>query len=126
MPEELKEGEVPIYLEEIPIILSILEPDSIGNVYVEAIYTNKTEYPIVGYSLSILLKDKNEKAHLSNHDTILPGETSPKFRGSGPESGNIDDIQKLKLSITALTENNKKLYIDYDLKLNIAEWFYEE
>lgn len=125
-PEPTSEDEIPIYLDEIPIILTILEPDSIGNVYVEATYTNNTEYPIVSYSLNVLLKDTNEKAYLSNHDTILPGETSPKFKGSGPDSGNIDDIQKLKLSITALTENNKKLYLDYDLKIDWVEWFYEQ
>lgn len=126
-PEKIEEEpEVPIYIDDLPLIISFLEPNSLGTVYLEATYKNNTEYPIVSYSMDILLKDKNEKTYLSNYDTVLPGETSPNFDSFGPDSGNIDDIEKLTLSVTALTEGNKKLYIDYDLKLGWAEWWYEE
>ena len=118
--------EVPIYLDDLPIILSMREPDSTGTVYIDATYNNKSEYPITAYSLTILLKDKNEKTYLSSYDTVLPGETSPKFDSFGPKTRDINDIEKLELSITARTENNKKLYIDYDFKLGIAEWLYEQ
>lgn len=118
--------EVPIFLDDLPIAISIRKPDSIGTIYMDATYNNKSEYPIVAYSMTILLKDKNEKVRLSNFDTVLPGETSPTFDTFGPNTKNINDIEKLKLSITAMTENNKKLYIDYDFKLGVAEWFYEQ
>lgn len=124
-PEEPSD-EIPIYLEDLPIILSIREPDSIGTIYMDATYMNKSAYPIVAYSMTILLKDQNEKVYLSNHDTVLPGETSPNFYSFGPETRKIDDVEKLELSITAMTEDNKKLYIDYDYKLGMAEWFYAD
>jgi hypothetical protein len=127
-PEELEEpsDEVPIYLDDLPIILSIREPDTIGTIYMDATYNNKSEYPIVAYTMTILLKDQNEKVRLTNFDTVLPGETSPNFYSFGPETRKIDDVEKLELSITAMTENNKKLYIDYDYKLGMAEWFYAD
>lgn len=118
--------EIPIFLDDLPISITIREADSIGTIYMDATYNNKSEYPIVAYSMTVLLKDKNEKVRLSNFDTVLPGETSPNFDTFGPDTKNINDIEKLKLSITAMTENNKKLYIDYDFKLGVAEWFYEQ
>ena len=128
VPEDKNEDseEIPIYLEEIPIILTIRQPDSIGNVYLDATYMNKSKYPIKRYSMTILLKNENEKTYLITHDTVLPGEISPKFDSLGPQTKEINDIEKLKLEITALTENNKELYIEYDYKLGIAEWYYSE
>lgn len=123
-PEEEKE-EVPINLEDIKPEITILEPDSIGTVYMEATYTNNSDYPIVGYSLEVLLKDKNEKAYLVNYDTVLPGETSPKFEGFGPETRKPEDYEILKLEVTAKTEEGK-LYIEYDMKLGEATWFEAE
>lgn len=118
--------EVPIFLDELPISISIREANSIGTIYMDATYKNNSKYPIVGYSLTVLLKDKNEKAYLSNYDTVLPGEISPNFDTFGPDTKNINDIEKLTLEIIAMTENNKKLYIEYDFKLGMAEWFYEQ
>ena len=118
--------EVPVFLDELPISITIRNADSIGTIYMDATYKNNSKFPIVGYMMTVLLKDKNEKVRLSNFDTVLPGETSPKFDTFGPNTKNINDIEKLTLEIVAMTENNKKLYIDYDFKLGIAEWFYEQ
>lgn len=125
-PELEESEEIPIYLEDLPIILSIREPNSIGTVYLDATYINKSEYPITRYFMTILLKDKNEKTYLSSHDTVLPGETSPNFDSFGPQTMDINDVEKLTLEITAKTENNKELYIEYDYKLGWAEWYYED
>jgi hypothetical protein len=64
-----------------------------------------------------LLKDKNEKAYLSNHDTVLPGETSPKFDTFGPKSLNTSDIEILKYDITVANKDGSKTSFEYDNKL---------
>ena len=72
-------------------------------------------------TLTILLKDKNEKAYLSCYDTVLTGETSSKFDSFGPQSQSYNDIEYLECRITMLDENNEKFFITYDYKLNSYE-----
>lgn len=123
---EKAEDIVPINPDDIPVTISILEPNSIGTIYMEATYTNNSEYPITGYSLTVLLKDKNEKTYLSTHDTVMPGETSPKFDSFGPATGKDEDYEILTLDLTARTEEGNKLYIEYDFKLGEATWWESE
>lgn len=125
-PEPEPEEEVPIHPDEIKADITIREPDSIGTVYMDATYTNNTEYPIVAYQLNVLLKDKNEKVNLVNFDTVMPGETSTKFDSFGPETQDPNDYELLGLEVTARTEDNKDLYIEYDFKLEEAEWWVSE
>ncbi len=121
------EGEAPIRFEKIKPVIKILEPDSIGTVYMEATYINNSPYPITGYDLKVLLKDKNEITYLSTYDTVMPGETSPKFDSFGPQTQNTTDYEILGLSVYARKDNGKTLAIDYDFKLNEATWFeYEQ
>src|SRR5699024_9430963 len=98
-------------------------PDSIGNVYMEATYTNNSDYTITGYDMTVLLKDKNETTYLMNYDTVLPGETSPKFESFGPDTQDENDYEILELSVTSRTEEGNTLYIDYDFKLEEASWW---
>lgn len=112
-----KEG-IPIKVEEVPYDINILEPNSIGTRYMEATYTNKSEYPITSVSITALLKDQNKKVYLTNHDTTLPGETSPVFKTFAPETGNIDDIEILVIKIRAESIEGKTIVIEYDTKLN--------
>ncbi|NLZ93195.1 MAG: DUF4878 domain-containing protein [Firmicutes bacterium] len=120
-------GDAPIHPDEIPYKIDILEPDSIGSVYMEATFTNNSKYPITGYDMTILLKDKNETSYLMTYDTVMPGETSPKFDGFGPETRKPDDYEVIKLEVSARTEDKKTLFIEYDFKLNEATWHeYEE
>lgn len=121
--EEVTEDEMPIHPDEITADITILEPDSIGTVYMEATYTNNSQYPITSYTMTILLKDSNERTYLSNHDTVLPGETSPNFSSFGPETQDEDDYEILTLDVTARTEEGNTLYIDYDFKLEEASWW---
>lgn len=123
--EELEEAEeeIPIHPDEIVPEITILEPDSIGTVYMEAAYTNNSTYPITAYNMTILLKDTNEKTYLSNYDTVMPGETSPKFESFGPETQDLNDFEILKLEVTARTEDGEDLYIEYDFKLGEATWW---
>ncbi|HHV37883.1 MAG TPA: hypothetical protein GXX70_00110 [Tepidimicrobium sp.] len=120
---ETKDEEIPIHPDDIMPEINILEPDSIGTVYMEATYTNNSEYPITGYSVKILLKDENEATYLDIYDTIMPGETSPKFDTFGPETQDPDDYEILTLEVTARTEDGNDLYIDYDFKLDEATWW---
>lgn len=116
------EDEPPIYSDDIQTDITILEPDSIGTVYMEASYTNNSKYPITSYSAKILLKDKNETTYLSTHDTVMPGETSPNFECFGPDTGDPSDYEILGLELRARLDNGKTLSIEYDFKLNEARW----
>lgn len=115
--------EIPIHPDDIMMDITILEPDSIGNVYMEATFTNNSKYPITSYSAKVLLKDINDTTYLSTYDTVMPGETSPKFESFGPETQDPDDYEILGLEITARTEDGNSLYIDYDFKLEEATWW---
>jgi hypothetical protein len=119
--EKAKE-QSPVTIEELPLEVTILEPDSIGIRYIEATFTNNSKYAIKGFSVTILLKDKNEKVYLNNYDTVMPGETSPKFKAFGPETGNKEDMEYLNYDITLVKEDGTTVYIEYDAKLKTYKW----
>jgi ABC-type Fe3+-hydroxamate transport system substrate-binding protein len=121
--ENEEKEQPPVTIEEVPMNLTILEPDSIGNRYMEATFTNNSKYAIKGFNVTVLLKDKNEKTYLGNYDTIMPGETSPKFESFAPETGNVEDIEYLQYDITVVDENGQEIYLTYDVKLKMYEWF---
>lgn len=120
--EPNKEDEVPIYPDEIAPTIKILEPNSIGVVYMEATYTNNSKYPITSYTAKVLLKDKNETTYLSTHDTVMPGEISPSFETFGPSTQKEEDYEILTLDVRARLDNGKTLAIEYDFKLEEATW----
>jgi hypothetical protein len=125
-PAEEPSDELIIYPDEIPWDIVILPPDSIGTVYMEATYTNNSNYPILGYDMEVHLKDSNETTYLSTYDTVMPGETSAKFESFGPETMDLNDIEVLTLDIKARLPNNNDMYIEYDFKLDWAEWWESE
>ncbi len=110
-------GDKKITLDQVPIEIKLLPPDSIGSVYMEAFYYNNTNLPIMSYNATALLKDKNEKTYLSNHDTVLPGEKSPNFNSFGPLSQNKDDMEILITEIRFDLNESKYLLVEYDHKL---------
>ena len=112
-----KDAGIPIKVEDISYDIKILEPNIIGTRYMEATYTNNSKYPITSVRMTVLLKDKNEKTYLTNHDTVLPGETSPIFDTFAPPSGRYEDIEILEIAIRAVGENGKTMVIEYDTKL---------
>ena len=107
----------PIAIAQLPIDITINNPDSIGNVYMDATYKNNSQKNIIGFTATILLKDTNEKAYLSNYDTVLPGELSPNFNTFGPETLNKDDIQFLEYDIIIANADGSETHISYDCKL---------
>jgi hypothetical protein len=114
--------QVPIRFEDIKPEIKILKPDSIGTVYMEATFTNNSQFPITGYDLKVLLKDKNERAYLTIYETVMPGETSPKFEGFGPQTQDPNDYEIIGLTVEAKKDDGKKLSIEYDFKLDEATW----
>ncbi len=52
--------QIPIHPDDIMMDITILEPNSIGTVYMEATYTNNSKYPITSYTAKVLLKDTNK------------------------------------------------------------------
>lgn len=113
----------PVTIEELPMNVTMLEPDSIGNRYMEATFTNNSKYAIKGFNVTVLLKDKNEKTYLTNYDTIMPGETSPKFETFAPATGNSEDMEYLSYDIIVVDENGEEIYLTYDAKLKTYKWF---
>ncbi len=107
----------PLTIEQVPIAITIKNPDSIGTVYMDATYKNNSQKNIVGFTATVLLKDINETTYLSSYDTVLPGETSPNFNTFGPETLNKDDIQILEYEITIANADGSKTYLTYDCKL---------
>jgi flagellar basal body-associated protein FliL len=123
--EEIKKDEKkepPLKIEQLPLDIKMREPDSIGNIYMDATYTNNTDKNIVGYTVTVLLKDSNKTTYLSDHDTILPSETSPKFNSAGPKSKSMDDVQILKYEINIANNDGTKTNIEYDNKLKQYKW----
>lgn len=107
-----------ITVDQVPCDIKILEPNSIGTVYMEATYKNNTKLPILSYQATVLLKDKNEKTYLTNFDTVMPGETSPKFDTFGPITQDKNDIEILETEISLDLGNGKYLLVEYNHKLD--------
>lgn len=120
--EELNQEDLmPITVKDIPYKIDILESDNIGNVYMDAVYTNNSLYPITKLYMEVLLLDKNEKTYLIAYDKVMPGETSPKFKSRGPLTQNKEDYEILKIEITAKKSDNQEMIIKYDNKLDQYE-----
>lgn len=114
---EMDTGIEPIVkVEELPYTIKLEEPDSLGNVYGTGTYTNNSQHNITSFSVTMLLKDKNEKTYYSNYDTVLPGETSPNFSSSGPNTGLETDMEPLEIEMTAENKDGKKYSITYNVK----------
>lgn len=113
-----------VKIEELPIEVKILEPDSIGTTYMEATYKNGSNYTIKGLSIAVLLKDKNEKTYLSIYKSVTPGEISSKFETFAPESGKSEDYEFLAYEITVEKDENTVVHIIYDVNTREYNWFY--
>jgi hypothetical protein len=112
----------PATIDQLPVSITIRQPDSIGNVYIDAKYTNNSNRNIVSFRITVLLKDTNEKTYLSNIDTVLPGETSPIYTTFGPKSLNMTDIEFLKYEISIENKDGSQAHVEYDPKLNKYDW----
>lgn len=112
-----------VKIEELPIQVQILDPDSIGTRYLEAVYKNDSKYIIKGLSITVLLKDKNERTYLAIYDNVLPGDTSPKFETFAPESGKLEDCEFLIYEITVEKSEGNMVHIKYDVNGNEYNWF---
>lgn len=110
-------------IEDLPVEVTILKPDSIGTRYMEATYKNNSDYIIKGFNITILLEDSSEKTYLATYDEVLPGDTSCKFETLAPKSGNPEDYQCLTYEITAVKENGDVIHITYDVDNNEYTWF---
>ncbi len=114
---EVKKQPPPVSIEQLPMNINIRKLTRTGTVYMDATYTNNSDRTIVSFSAAVLLKDDNEKHNLSSNDTVLPGETSPKFSTFGPKSLNTRDMEILKYRISVINEDGSKTSFEYDNKL---------
>lgn len=114
-----KEEKPIVTVEELPYTLEIQKPDSAGTIYGLMTYTNNSKHPITGIEFTFHLKKKNDTTFYITYNTVLPGETSPTFEAFA--EANKDDMELTKVSIETKDDNGKKVYIDYDVKLNEYE-----
>lgn len=115
--EENKEVS-PVAVKEIEFVNpTVLDPDSIGNVYFKTQFKNNSKLPITSVSIEFEL-DNGETTYLTSFDTLLPGDTSSNAECFGPSTGNLEDMKAKTISIVALNEDKKDVYIDYNIKLN--------
>lgn len=121
--EEEEQEQPPLTIEDLPVDFTIKNPDLIGNVYMDATYKNNSDKNIVGFNVTVLLKDSNETTYLCSSDTVLPGETSPNFETFGPKTLNRNDIQFTKYNITIANDDGSKTYLIYDPKLDQYDWY---
>lgn len=112
-----------VRVEELPIEIEILAPDSIGIRYLEAVYKNDSQYTIKGLSITVLLKDKNEKTYLAIYEEVLPGTVSPMFETFAPESGKLEDCEFMVYEITVAKEDGNIIHIIYDIDKQEYNWF---
>ena len=119
--EEVKKTEekpeAKVTKDELPLEFTIKKPDSIGNVYMDAVFKNNSKYPVTSFDATVHIKDSNETVYFSTYDTVMPGETSAKFEASGPKTGKAEDYEVIKLEYKIETDNGP-VVIDYDYKLN--------
>lgn len=115
--------DVLVKVEELPYEFTIdEEPDSADAVYAHYTFTNNSKYPVVGFNLTIKLKDVNENTYASIYDTVMPNETSSSFETFAPKNSNKDDMEFLELEYNVKnTDNGKEYSITYDYKLKEYE-----
>lgn len=111
-----------ITVDKVPYEITILEPNSIGTVYMEATYKNNTKYPITSINMKVLRKDENKIGYLMNHDTVMPGETSPIFDGFGPSTMRDEDYEILNITVRAESDDGETMVMEYDVKLDKYEY----
>lgn len=109
-------NETVVKLEDFDLDITVLPANSIGTVYMEATYTNNSDKALTGFNVTVKLPN-GEKTYLSCYDTVLPGETSPKFECFGPESGNLEDCEILNYEFTVTNDDGSNTYVEYDTKL---------
>lgn len=123
-PQEVEEEKVktPVTVEQVPYEFEMLKPDSIGAVYADFMFENKSEYPITGFDLTIKKKDDDEITYATLYETVMPGEKSPKFEASAAKTGKKEDMEFMKLDIVAKDkEKGIEYHINYDYKLDEYE-----
>ncbi len=117
----INEEKPPIEMKDVHFNVTVLPPDTVGTIWLEATYKNNSKYPITYVDATVLLKDTNEKVYLTSIDTVLPGETSPVFDTFGPKSLKSDDIDFLACTFKIRDDNGEEMYVSWDLKLGTYE-----
>ncbi len=123
-PKEEKK-EAPVLVEEVPFDITLLEPDSAGNVYAEVTFTNNSNHIVTSYDITVLKKDNNEKSYYNTFDTVRPNETSAKFGSFGPSTGLVDDLEYLTLTyIIKRGDDSKQVVYDFKTKkYQVSDWY---
>ena len=104
-------------VEDFPLGITIKDPDSIGNRYMDVTFTNNSKYPITYLDIKVKFKDDNEPHYITFSDTVMPGETSPNSEGFAPKSGNKDDLEFLNCEYKIVLDDGNTQYVEYDYKL---------
>lgn len=82
----------------------------------ETWYGNRTKYTITSFSIEWFDKSDNKERYLYTNEYVKAGGVSKSFRGTGPASGRLDDVEILETSVTFLNKDDEKVYLTYNHK----------
>ncbi len=108
-------------IDQIRYDINVVQYDEYGNMTIDMVYINDSDYPITYFSLSLLNKKNNERIYLSSDDTVLPGEISPKIYYYTDQSMDLKNLEKLKTHVTYVQPDGTRRAITYDYKLKTYE-----
>lgn len=100
-----------VKITELPYAIKVLKPDSIGNIYGHATFTNNSKYPIKDFSLEGTIPSTNENTCFISTDTVMPGETSPIFESFYEQDTPINHISY------TYVKDGQDVHVEYDAKL---------
>lgn len=108
--------DLPLRIEATPISLNIVKENN-ENI-LEATYTNDSQEIISKLILEVMLKDTGEVVEMKCNEAVGIGETSIIFKGKGPKSGKLEDVEVLKYKLSLRSGT----YMEYDVKLKQYNW----
>lgn len=113
----LTAGLPPAAVPPLQVEIELLERNSLfGRYEIVATYINNSGYPVKNVRVTVFLKDRNETTILISCDTVLPGETSPKFKSFKHDIGGQENIEITKL-VMEVEKEGETAWIEYDAKL---------
>lgn len=94
-------GASPVLIEEVPLSVTLVEPDESGKNCAYITLKNNSTYTITSISVRGLLADTNSEVNFLSSDTVFPKESAPIIHGIGPDSNEEKDlvIQDLELKV---------------------------
>lgn len=116
---EIKQ-ETPATIDQFPVTFTILPPNSIDTIWLNATYQNNSAYSVRDFNIKYRDVSTNEIHYLSSKVTILKNGNSPVFDGFGPISGKESDLEMIETNFILIKEGGT-MSVSYDHKSKTYE-----